>query len=272
LLLTACPGRVMNAAARNVAEGLSKAILNQSDVVTIRDGLPGYLISVDGLINSSPENIDLLSAGARLYSMYASNFVDDPVRARIMTDRARDYGHRVLCLQSDNICDNLSGDFDAFVKAVKKSKAEDVPALYAYASAEATWIQAHSEDWNAVAELPRVKAVMEKIVDLNEGYDHGNAHLYLGVITTQLPKDLGGKPEEAREHFDRAVELSEGRNLIAKVIYARQYARLVFDRALHDRLVQEVLDAPAEVDGLTLSNTIAKDQALKLKQTANDFF
>jgi hypothetical protein len=56
------------------------------------------------------------------------------------------------------------------------------------------------------------------------------------------------------------------------VLYARQYARLVFDRPLHDRLVQEVLDAPSEVEGLTLSNILAKQQAQVLKNSADDYF
>ena len=44
-----------------------------------------------------------------------------------------------------------------------------------------------------------------------------------------------------RQCFERAIEISEGKTLMAKVIYARQYARLVFDQELHDRLLQEVL-------------------------------
>ena len=39
----------------------------------------------------------------------------------------------------------------------------------------------------------------------------------------------------------RAVEISGGRNLMAKVLFARHYARLVFDQGLHDRLLGEVL-------------------------------
>ena len=75
-----------------------------------------------------------------------------------------------------------------------------------------------------------------------------------------------------RRHFERALELSEGKNLMVKVLYARHYARLVFDRELHDRLLREVLAAPAEAPGLTLINTLAQRQAKELLAGSADYF
>ena len=83
---------------------------------------------------------------------------------------------------------------------------------------------------------------------------------------------MGGKPEAGREHFERAIALSEGRNLLAKVLFAKQYARLVFDRELHDRLLAEVLAANPEETGFTLSNVLAQQQARTLLAESNDFF
>lgn len=270
--LTACPGRVMNSAAKSVAEGLNRAIINQNDVVTVRDGLPSYLLVVDGLIESNPENIDLLMAGARLYSLYASSFVSDPARARLMATRGHQYGQRLLCMELDDLCDAATESFDEFMVELRDTDDDNVPVLYSVASAWASLIQANTGDWNSIADLPKVKAMMERVVKLNESYDHGNAHLYLGVLATQLPPDLGGRPDEGRDHFERAILLSERHNLIAQVLYARQYARLVFDRELHDRLLNEVMNAPADVYGLTLSNTLAKQEAERLLATADAYF
>ncbi len=272
LALTACPGRAMNAAAKSVAEGLNRAIINQNDVATVRDGLPTYLLVVDGLIESNPENVDLLMAGARLYSLYAASFVPDAARAKRLAVRGHQYGQRLLCMELDDLCDEMGESFDAFKAELAAVGNDRVPVLYAAAGAWASQIQTHSDDWNAIAELPKVQAMMERIVSLNDAYDHGNAHLYLGVLATQLPPDLGGRPENGRQHFERAIALSEGQNLIAKVLYARHYARLVFDRELHDRLLGEVMNAPAEVDGLTLSNVLAQQEAERLLATADDYF
>ncbi len=270
--LSACPGRVMNSAAKNVAEGLNRAIANQNDVVTVRDGLATYLLVIDGLIESNPENVDLLMAGARLYSLYASSFVPDPARAKRLAQRGHQYGQRVLCMELDDLCDALTESFDDFIEELNDTDKDNVPVLYSAASAWASLIQANSGDWNAIADLPKVQAMMQRVVKLDEKYDHGNAHLYLGVLATQLPPDLGGKPDVGRDHFERAIQLSEGHNLIAQVLYARQYARLMFDRELHDRLLNEVVNSPTDVGGLTLSNTLAKQEAERLLASSDDYF
>jgi hypothetical protein len=271
ILLTGCAS-LLNSTTGRLAGGLSTAILNENDLDTVRDGAPAYLLLVDGLIEGDPKNENLLMSGARLYSAYASVFVTDAERAQRMTDRARDYGARALCLHTAATCQAGSKSYDDFVTALDGLPRDAVPALYAYASAWAGWIQVHSGDWLAIADLPKIEAAMRRVVTLDEAYDHGGAHLYLGVLNSLRPPALGGKPEEGQAHFLRAIELSSGRNLMAKVQYAEKYARLVFDRPLHDRLLNEVLAADAGEPGLTLINTLAKQRAKQLLASAKDYF
>jgi hypothetical protein len=113
---------------------------------------------------------------------------------------------------------------------------------------------------------------MAQVVALDERYDYGGGHLYLGVFETLLPPALGGRPEIGREHFERAVSISEGRQLLTKVLYAERYARLVFDRDLHDRLLEEVMAADPMVPGLTLMNVMAQQQAAQLLDSADEYF
>ena len=56
------------------------------------------------------------------------------------------------------------------------------------------------------------------------------------------------------------------------MLYAEKYARLVFDRELHDSLLNEVLAADPDVHGLTLQNTYAQQQAEALLADADDYF
>jgi hypothetical protein len=56
------------------------------------------------------------------------------------------------------------------------------------------------------------------------------------------------------------------------VEYARGYARLVYDRELHDRLLSEVLGSPVQAEGLTLFNTLAQQEARQLLESADDYF
>ena len=261
-----------SSATNRLANNLSGAILNQNDPETVEAGMPAYLLLIDGLIDGDPQNENMLVAGSKLYGSYATAFVKDAERARRLARKARDYGGRALCVHDTRLCGVWDRPFDDFAKSMGELKAGDVPVLYASAASWAAWIQANSGDWNALASLPKVKAAMARVVELEESYDHGEAHVYLGVIATLLPPALGGKPEEGRAHFERAIQISEGRDLTAKVEYARRYARIVYDRPLHDRLLKEVLDADANAPGLTLANVLAKQQARELLASADSYF
>jgi hypothetical protein len=83
---------------------------------------------------------------------------------------------------------------------------------------------------------------------------------------------MGGKPEKGRAHFERSLELSGGHYLMTKVIYAERYARLVFDKELHDRLLQEVIDADPVAAGMTLANTLAQRRAKELLAESDEYF
>lgn len=269
--LAGCANFATTTASR-LANNLSSAILNQDDPETVEAGMPSYLLLVDSLIEGDPQNEDLLLVGSKLYGAYASAFIREPERSKRLARKARDYSDRALCVHSEQLCNLLERPYDNFAAAIGKLKVGDVPVLYASGTAWAGWIQANSSDWNAIASLAKVKAMMTRVVELDEKYDHGEAHLYLGVIAALLPPALGGKPEEGRIHFERAIALSEGHDLMAKVEYARRYARITYNRPLHDRLLQEVLDADAVAPNLTLSNVLAKRQARELLASADNYF
>ena len=254
-----------------LATDLSDAILNSDDPAVIRDGAPAYLIMLDAL-GQDGNSADLLRAAASLNSAYATAFVTDEARQRNFTKKALRLAERAACLDVAWLCDARTLPFDEFEALAATLAPGDVPAAYALATAWAGWIQAHSDDWSAVADLGRVKPLMARVLALQESYDHGGPHLYMGVFETLLPPALGGKPELGRDHFRRAIEITGGRHLLVKVFYAESYARLLFDRELHDRLLREVLQADPTVEGLTLMNTIAQEQARNLLASADDYF
>ena len=267
IALTGCAGM----AAHRMAGSLSQAVTNQNDPETVRAGAPAYLLLVDGLILDHPDDKDLLIDGARLYGAYAAVFVEDQARAQRLADKARDYGRRALCREITAFCDADIGH-ENFLNALQQVDKDDLPALYAYATSSAAWLRSRSHEPMALAELPKVTAMLQRVVALDDAYEHGEAQLYLGILFSQLPPALGGRPEEGKAHFEKAIEYSQGRNLLAKVEYARNYARLVFDRELHDRLLREVLDADPVAPGYTLGNTLAQQQARQLLDESAAYF
>jgi TRAP transporter TatT component family protein len=253
------------------ADTLSAAILNQDDPALVESGVPAYLLLVDGLISEHPDNVALLSAGAQLFSLYGSRFAP-PERAVTLTAKARRYGERAICLAHEPACHWADADYTRFVTELEDVDDRDIGPLYSYAVSWLSHLDATSEDWTAVAELPWVEAVLERALALDETYEEGALHGYLGILNSLRPPALGGKPDVAREHFERAIELSGGRDLSIKVEYARRYARLVFDQELHDRLLMDVLNAPVEAPGKTLFNVLAKQEAETLLASSKEYF
>ena len=271
VVLSGCAGIAQRATDR-FAANLGRAVLNQDDPATVRDGLPAYLLLLDGLIEGDAKNPALLRSAAGLYGSYAGSFVQDAARAGTLSQRAYDYARRATCLDLAELCAALDQPYDSFIVALDQVPPERVDALYALAGAWATWIQAHSDDYAAIADVPKVEALLQRVVTLAPEQDRGLPWVYLGVLGSLRPEAVGGNPELGRAAFERALEISQQRNLMAKTLYARHYARLVFDQVLHDRLLNEVIAADAQAPGLTLINTLAKQQAQELLDTSKDYF
>ncbi len=270
-LLANCASLVSSATSR-MADNISLAILNQDDPATVRDGAPAYLLMIDGLIEGDPENTRLLLTGARLYGSYTSAFIEDETRAQRLASKSLLYARTALCLENEATCAASDNKLEQFKSALGKTGQSGLATLYGFGVAWASWVQINASDWNAVADLSKVEALFERCIELDETYDGGGAHVYLGVIKSLLPAAVGGKPEIARRHFERAIEISAGENLMVKVLMAKHYARNVFDRELHDSLLTSVKASAANYAGYTLINTLAKLEAERLLADSADFF
>jgi tetratricopeptide (TPR) repeat protein len=254
------------------SEGLTRGILGHDDPETVKSGMPAFLLVMDGLIEADPTDADRLAGGATLYTAYAATFVGDAARRKRLATRALAYAERSACAEAEELCGLRTVSFDdanAVVAAFGEDR-EDAKPLFTLAQSWLGWIKANSDDLAAVAELPRAQSVLERVLALDP--DNADAHLYMGILETVRPPALGGRPEEGRKHFERAIELGQGADLAAKVAFAESYARLLFDRELHDRLLNEVVAAPVEMPGRTLQNVMAKEHARALLASADEYF
>ena len=262
----------MSSAASGLADNLSSAILNQDDPETVRAGSPSYLLLLDSFIEGSPDDPVLLSAGAKMYASYGAVFADDELRASRLTKRGRNYAQRAMCETYKHSCNWPGLNYDDFVATLDGISVRQADFLYTYGFASLAFLRAHSSDWNSLAELPNIEAVLSRYLALAGDDADSSVHTYMGILLTLRPPALGGKPEEARAHFEKAIALSDGRDLSAKVEFARGYAKLLYDRDLHDQLLSEVMTADPYADGLTLGNVMAKEQAAQMLAEADDYF
>lgn len=271
LLLGACSS-VMQSATNDMAGNLSAAILNQDDPETVRDGAPAYLLLLDSFVAGSPDNAGMLSAAAELYAAYGVVFVQDPERADRLTQRALAYGQQALCVSNKNACGIQNLPFQSFETALLKLNKKDAPSLFTFGLASIAYIKTHADDWGAMTKLPNVEAALSRVLVLDPGYKTVQVEHFLAVLDTIRPPALGGNFDQGKIHYERALALSGGKDLSIYVDYARYYARTLYDRELHDRLLNEVLAADPHQEGYTLTNTLAQREARQLLDAADGYF
>ena len=269
VMLNGC-ANLMSSVTSGLAEDLADMILNSNDVDTVREGIPAYLLMIDSFLRSSPNNPELLMAASNLNSAFT--IFTNEERGRLLSQKSLDYSLRAACARNKMLCDLNEAEFEVYKQRVDTITNKDVDIAYSLAAAWTGWMQAHSNDWNAIAQLGKVKYLMAHCIELDETISDGGPHLYMGGLETVLPASLGGNPEKGRAHFERSIEISQGQFLMAKVVFAEQYAKLVFDKQMHDRLLNEVLAADPVSEGRTLTNTVAQTRARELLAESDDYF
>lgn len=272
LLGTGCASLIGQATTR-LADNLGSAVLNADDPATVRDGLPAYLLLLDGLIEGDPDNVGTLMAAAQLNAAYAGHFTGtDSIRSQRLSMRALSYARRAICIEIRELCVVLDGNPDDFASVLSEVDERHIDLLYGLAAVWAGQIQTHREDWAAVADLPKIETLLQRVVAIDPLHEGGLPLVYLGVLNSLRPEAVGGRPAQGRAYFLRAIDVSGGRNLYAKTLMAEFHARLVFDRELHDRLLREVLAADPQARGYTLMNTLAQERAKALLASGENYF
>jgi hypothetical protein len=197
---------------------------------------------------------------------YAAGFVedDDPDRATGLYRRAMD--HAVAALAAQGVSASiLAGDTTQLDAALARLGIRAVPALFWTASAWGKWIERQLDEPARLAELPRVEALMQRVLTLDETYYHGGAHLFFGVYYGGRAPMFGGDFTRAAKEFDQAARISQNRLLLVDVFRAQYLFRQMGDRAAFHAALTRVINAPVSTDpDLNLANAIAKKKAGKL--------
>ena len=108
--------------------------------------------------------------------------------------------------------------------ALADTEVADVEVLFLLGAAWGLAISNALDQPSLIADLPAVRALFARALELDEDYERGALHSAL-ITLEALPAQLGGSPERARAHFERAVELSAGldasRNHVDSITPAR---------------------------------------------------
>ena len=270
-LSSGCAVLVSNAAS-SFSSDLAASVLNQDDPELVRDGLPTLMLTMDSMIEGSSDNPQLLAAGASLYATYGAVFVSGEERSMKLTSRARGYGLRAMCETYEPSCVWPNVTYDEFVAALDGIGSKDADILFSYGLASLAYLRARSSSWDTVAEFPLIQALFDHYLNISGDAANSSVYTYMGIMHSLRPPTLGGEPELAREFFEKAIVESSGHDLNAKLEYAKGYAKLMYERELHDRLLNEVLDADPNQNGFVLTNVMAQKEAATLLAEADDYF
>lgn len=264
----------VNATTNIVNYGL-ESVFEESDLDLAERAIPGNMVLLEALYRAKEKDDERLSfLLTQGYTGYTLGFVEDvdPERAKALYTRARNYGLRALSIKNDDFAKSMD-DAAAFKNSLAQFGKEDVPLIFWTANAWGNLVNVSIADPAVLVDLPKVNAMMEFVLQHDESYFYGSAHLYFGTILATVPKNLGGKPDSARYHFERCFELGKNKFLLPFVYMAKSYCVQVQDRELFQQLLTTVNETSLEVlPEQRLVNAIAKRKAKKLAERIDDLF
>ncbi|MBF0492647.1 MAG: hypothetical protein HQM15_07695 [Deltaproteobacteria bacterium] len=264
------------------------AIEEEQDVGFANQSSLASLKMLEALQRSNPKDKSILFMLARSYAAYTFGFVEQDIleakgvnenmekmasdRAKLFYGRGKKFG-LLLLSQNASFKKSLEGTLDAFKKSLLTFNKKDVPNLFWTAFNWGSLLNFSKDSPDTIAEMPRIEALMMRVAELDPHYYYDGPGQFFGVFYAARPKMLGGQPEASKKAFDTAIEATQNKYLMIKVLKAQFYAVQIQDKNLFRSLLQEVLNADATVlPEQRLANEVAKKRAAILLSKEKLFF
>ena len=261
----------------------------ESDIELAKASGLANLKMVEGLLEVVPTNRVLLELVSKSFGAYAFGFLEadlekmdsltdeyDALAARAVNyyTRAKLYAAQGIELEHPGFMELTEGPAQPYEAFLAQVEGESVSLLFWMGYNWGASINLSLDDPAAIVDLPKVIATMKRVVELDETTYHGSAHTVLAVAKAGLPKALGGDPDGAKEHFERARKLTDNRYLMTDVLYARFYhARANPDQAAFEEMLEAVIDAESDLyPEQRLANELAKKRAAYWIEQVNSLF
>ncbi len=289
LIVAGCGCSVRRYAINKLGDALADTgttFSSDDDPELVRGALPFSLKLIESLLAESPRHRGLLLAACSGFTQYSYAFVQQEAdetetrdlaaanalqqRARRLYLRAKIYGLRGLEVQQPDFGRLLRADAKA---AVSKVSARNVPLLYWTAAAWGSAISLSKDNPALIADLPLVEALIDRALELDEDFDSGAIH---GFLITYEPSRQGAKGDPAarsRQHFTRAMELSEGHLAsplvaLAEAVVVGKQDRKEFESLLNRALLVDVNAKPE----WRLANLVMQRRARWLLSRVDELF
>ncbi len=267
----------------------------ESDYEMAARAIPGALKTIEGFWVVDPSNTKLRNILTEGYCQYGTGFVEDEfeqatnrkdfeaqeyhaARATKMFMRCMNYALMGLGKKwQDNL---FTADVDTVTKMVKGVGKGQRTSLMWTAVALGSAINMNKDRVEMISHLDTVGMLLRRVIELDDAgarpSDKALAampHLALGLMLSARSEALGGDLAGAKASFERAMEISEHKFLLAYVYFARKYAVMKQDRKLfHDTLVKVLTTEPSIWPEQRLANEIAHRRARRYLQMEKELF
>jgi len=260
---------------------------SDEDPELVAAAIPFGLKLYESLLAESPKHAGLLLAACSGFTEYSYAFVDSHIdeakeesleRADALRDRARKlylrangYGMRGLDARYPGFSKALDNDAEPALKRVRK---RDAALLYWTAASRGLAISLSKDSPEMLAELPLVETIVNRVAQLDETFENGAVPEFL--ITLEAAR-VGVKPEDQqkrmREHFDRALELSQGKRAATFVSFAENADVPAHNSEEFKSVLEKALavDVNADLDN-RLANLVAQRRARWLLNHIDQLF
>jgi hypothetical protein len=263
--------------------------MRESDLILAEPSLATMVTLLEGLLENDPANPTLLLQATQGFASYTYAFVEaqieaargrDPQQEVLHTQRARrlygrglEYGLRRLSQYEPAWRQATSLALDSLTPLLNQLDAAAVPALFWTTFCWGGLLNFERSTLEAVAVLPRLQALLTRLLELDDSYFYGAPHLLQAVQYASRSVMLGGNPRQALEHFARARDISQGRLLLVPLLEAQYYTVQIQDRARFIQLLQQILDAPETLfPEQAFLNAVAKQRAALLLRRVDELF
>lgn len=274
----------VNALANSLAAS-GDVFASDEDPELIRDATPFALKTIESLLAEVPQHEGLLLSACQGFVQYSYAFVETEAVIQEPTDyrsaqagyeralklylRAKAYCFRALELRLPGFGLRLEADPIAVLSQVKK---EDVDLLYWTGAAWGSAISLAMDRPEILIDLPLVRRIFDRVLELDESYARGAVHQAL-ITLDSLPMSMGGSKDRARQHFERAVELSNGKSAGPYLSFAANAAIPSQDIDEFRRLLDRALAVdPDSEPSYRLENLISQRRARFLLEHIADYF
>lgn len=275
MLLTACSmGQMVVRSSQTILDSGVESMNRETDLQLARDAMPANLKLVEGMLIEDPNNNELRLFAAEGFYGYSYGFIEmeDPLRAKLLYRRCYSHAQRALKQAGIDI-DPESATHEAVETAVSKAGKKAVPALFWTANCLGKWIDLSRDDLSLVASLSNVAILMQRVIDLDDEFYFGSAHIFFGAYYGGRSPLLGGDFSRSEAEFQRAAEINDDKLLIVNLLQAEFLDRQRLDQqAFHNRLVA-IIEAPENLyPEMALVNGIAKQRAALLLDYEDEWF